>query len=39
MEVEIEYYEFEEVEVDEDDDIVDYINSTIAPFAQEEYSC
>lgn len=37
--VDIEYYELEEVEVDDDDDIVDYINSTIAPFAQEEYTC
>lgn len=35
--VNIEYYELEEVEVDSDDEVV--INSTIAPFAKEEYTC
>ena len=33
----IEYYEFEEVEVDLDDEVV--TNSTIAPFAKKEYAC
>ena len=35
--IEIECYELEEVEVDSDDEVV--INSTIAPFAKEEYTC
>ena len=35
--VNIEYYELEEVEVDSDNEVV--INSTIAPFAKEEYIC
>lgn len=37
--VNIEYYELEEVEVDENNDIVNFIDSTIATFILSEYSC
>lgn len=39
FQIEISYFEMEEIEVDDDDDVLDYIKITVSPFVLDEYEC